>query len=353
LAFIPDNAIDNRPGMTLADIKMHESICKHCGMYKPFTNARVTTLGAAVGMDASQSSKTYQSLTDDKKIAKDGELTYLLELDDFQIEHFAKKDFELLKKLAVLGCTKARDKVEEIETESCLSDNFFPFLILLASCQIDNKNLSDRQVELVSQTTETCQIDNSHNKEVLNQFNNQLTNQSFNHQESANQDSPGEIESEEKKISSSNSLSNDKNRGDSDDPGQVEKSDRRRGSPLKKDEGTPIPKDFALTEQMRAWGSENTPLIDLDFWTADFKDYWETRVERNLRTDWRKTWNLRMRHLQKDAEEQEKRRNVWRESRNGQGNNTGNKSNGNRSNGTNSNNETIPAHLRGKSISDE
>lgn len=71
--------------------------------------------------------------------------------------------------------------------------------------------------------------------------------------------------------------------------------------------GTRISKRFALTDEMRAWGAENTPLVDLDAKLPEFIDYW-TGVpgQKGLKSDWVGTWRNGMRKQQEFAERNRK-----------------------------------------------
>lgn len=61
---------------------------------------------------------------------------------------------------------------------------------------------------------------------------------------------------------------------------------------------TPVPRDIAITPDMRAWAAEKTPLVvDLEFETEQFVDHWTSK--RELRADWVATWRTWMRNQQK------------------------------------------------------
>ncbi|MFG1963151.1 hypothetical protein [Nonomuraea sp. NPDC049028] len=61
---------------------------------------------------------------------------------------------------------------------------------------------------------------------------------------------------------------------------------------------TQVPKNFAITHEMRAWAAEKTPLVvDLEFETEQFVDHWTGK--RELRADWLATWRTWMRNQQK------------------------------------------------------
>ncbi len=59
------------------------------------------------------------------------------------------------------------------------------------------------------------------------------------------------------------------------------------------------PPDFSITTELRAWGAENCPLVDLDFETAKFHDC----TFKTARSDWPGTWRNWMRKAQQDASE--------------------------------------------------
>jgi len=55
--------------------------------------------------------------------------------------------------------------------------------------------------------------------------------------------------------------------------------------------GTRIPDDFAITDEMRAWGRDNFPGINGEAVTAEFIDYWRgVPGQRGVRVDWIATW---------------------------------------------------------------
>lgn len=62
----------------------------------------------------------------------------------------------------------------------------------------------------------------------------------------------------------------------------------------------PIPKDFSLTPERKAWATENTPAVNAELQTDNFIDYWGG--ERKKKTNWETTWRNWMRTKQADAE---------------------------------------------------
>ncbi|GLU46313.1 helix-turn-helix domain-containing protein [Nocardiopsis ansamitocini] len=60
---------------------------------------------------------------------------------------------------------------------------------------------------------------------------------------------------------------------------------------------TPIPPDFAVTQRMRDWATDNAPGVDVDFETEQFVDYWASRG--TPRRDWTAAWRQWMRNQTK------------------------------------------------------
>lgn len=66
--------------------------------------------------------------------------------------------------------------------------------------------------------------------------------------------------------------------------------------------GTRIPDDFAMTDDMIAWGRENYPHLDGEAITAEFVDYWRSIPgARGTRLDWVATWRNRVRQVAERA----------------------------------------------------
>jgi hypothetical protein len=60
-----------------------------------------------------------------------------------------------------------------------------------------------------------------------------------------------------------------------------------------------VPLNFKLTDEMRAWGRENTPLVDLDAKLPEWIDYW--RGTGKAMKDWTSVWRNGMRKQQEFA----------------------------------------------------
>lgn len=61
-----------------------------------------------------------------------------------------------------------------------------------------------------------------------------------------------------------------------------------------------VPLNFKITDELRAWGKENTPLVDLDAKLPEFIDYWQGTGK--VMKDWVSTWRNGMRKQQEFAE---------------------------------------------------
>lgn len=67
--------------------------------------------------------------------------------------------------------------------------------------------------------------------------------------------------------------------------------------------GTRVPEDFKITDEMRAWGAEHVPLLDLDKQLPEFIDYWRgVPGQKGIKRDWVSTWRNGMRKKQEFAE---------------------------------------------------
>lgn len=69
--------------------------------------------------------------------------------------------------------------------------------------------------------------------------------------------------------------------------------------------GARIPDDFAVTDEMHQWATENVPRVvhDLDAATREFVDYWRaTPGSKGTKLDWTATWRNRMRQVQERRE---------------------------------------------------
>ncbi len=58
-----------------------------------------------------------------------------------------------------------------------------------------------------------------------------------------------------------------------------------------------LPDDFSISEDMRKWGNETVPAVDLDFETQNFQDHY--RANGKAFKDWTAAWRTWMRNSQK------------------------------------------------------
>ena len=79
---------------------------------------------------------------------------------------------------------------------------------------------------------------------------------------------------------------------DSDSKSKRERARAARPAPRKR-----CPEDFRVTEELRAWASQQAPDVDLDRETESFRD-WEFKT---AKVDWPATWRTWMRKAQVDA----------------------------------------------------
>jgi hypothetical protein len=77
------------------------------------------------------------------------------------------------------------------------------------------------------------------------------------------------------------------------------------GAPSKPEKrGTRIPADFEPTEALRFWAAEHCPLVNVNYETAQFIDYWTAASGRtSTKKDWPAAWRVWMRTTQKRAVE--------------------------------------------------
>lgn len=75
------------------------------------------------------------------------------------------------------------------------------------------------------------------------------------------------------------------------------------------DEGVPrkrssrIPKNFTITDDMRAWAKAEVPLVNVDAKLSEFVDYWVgVPGQKGVKADWVSTWRNSMRKQQQFAE---------------------------------------------------
>jgi hypothetical protein len=65
----------------------------------------------------------------------------------------------------------------------------------------------------------------------------------------------------------------------------------------KKKIGSRIPKDFALSAEMRDWAGDKFPTVDVDHETENFLDYWRSKAGKNaVKMDWEATWRTWIRN---------------------------------------------------------
>lgn len=66
--------------------------------------------------------------------------------------------------------------------------------------------------------------------------------------------------------------------------------------------GSRIPRNFTITDEMRAWAAVEAPLVDLDKKLPEFIDYWAgVAGEKGVKLDWVSTWRNGMRKQQQFA----------------------------------------------------
>lgn len=113
----------NNRNLDGALVKMRESIASFCSTYNPSTNATVTAMCERIGMDIGQGSGILTKLGEAKEIYREGKITYLLRLDDYQIETIAVENYELLEKLAAVGCVEADFLVRSFTDKETAAEN--------------------------------------------------------------------------------------------------------------------------------------------------------------------------------------------------------------------------------------
>lgn len=76
-----------------------------------------------------------------------------------------------------------------------------------------------------------------------------------------------------------------------------------RGSARTPARATRLPEDFAITDAMRAWGTDHAPGVDLDYETDKFRDYWQAQSgQRGTKRDWPGTWRNWIRRAHENAQ---------------------------------------------------
>lgn len=67
--------------------------------------------------------------------------------------------------------------------------------------------------------------------------------------------------------------------------------------------GSRVTDPFPISDEMRTWGKDETPLVDLDKKTLEFVDYWAALPgQKGIKSDWLRTWKNGMRKQQEFAE---------------------------------------------------
>lgn len=85
------------------------------------------------------------------------------------------------------------------------------------------------------------------------------------------------------------------------DPTRPTKDSSNDESPRKR--GSRIPDIFVISDDMRTWAKENTPLVDIDVKLPEFIDYWRgVPGQKGVKLDWVATWHNGMRKQQEFAE---------------------------------------------------
>lgn len=98
-------------------------------------------------------------------------------------------------------------------------------------------------------------------------------------------------------IPETNAETNTQSTGDTGvSPPAPARSGRTLTAVQKPGHGTPLPADFPLTAELRAWAAEKTPGLDIGPAHEDFCDYWHaTPGSKGLKRDWPATWRHWMR----------------------------------------------------------
>ncbi len=82
--------------------------------------------------------------------------------------------------------------------------------------------------------------------------------------------------------------------GPSVEPERGAQSEKRARSPRKR--GSPLPQDFTISEDLRAWALKSTPTVDADCETEKFVDYWRAEAgPGRFKLDWDAAWRTWMR----------------------------------------------------------
>lgn len=76
--------------------------------------------------------------------------------------------------------------------------------------------------------------------------------------------------------------------------------------------GARIPKNFTISDDMRAWAAVKAPLVDIDAKLEEFIDYWVgVPGAKGVKLDWESTWRNSMRKLQGFATRDRKPNTDW------------------------------------------
>jgi hypothetical protein len=59
---------------------------------------------------------------------------------------------------------------------------------------------------------------------------------------------------------------------------------------------TRIPENFEVTDAMRDWAAKETPSVDVELQTANFRDYWASKAKDATKLDWVAAWRTWMRN---------------------------------------------------------
>lgn len=83
---------------------------------------------------------------------------------------------------------------------------------------------------------------------------------------------------------------------------EEKRGEEKRGSSTAP-RGARIPSDFAITDAMREWARETTPLVNIDAKLPEFIDYWSgVPGAKGVKLDWVAAWRNGMRKQQEFAE---------------------------------------------------
>jgi len=156
MATISNKAISNNHKLTGAEINLREGIASFCSFDNPSTAQTLVNIAARIGMDKGQAQKVMTKLEENGEVKKYNGRYYLLQLDPEQIDRISKKNYELLKTLAVLGCEEAKSIVDKESTlndsESTLSRFLLHFFLFSQLTQSQQK-LTGSQPQVDTEST--------------------------------------------------------------------------------------------------------------------------------------------------------------------------------------------------------